>query len=486
MKQVEEKYVKLIEPSLKDARMRKQQNVNINYFFLDPKYLNLGLGKYYLLKTYGCQGNLADSEKIAGILEKMGFEKATTELQADLVLFNTCAIRENAEERVYGELGRFQKFKKKKPNMILGLCGCMPQEEKTIVKLKKQFPQINIIFGTHNIASLPEYIYDVLNCQKKVVDVKSIEGDIYENIPSVRDHPKKAWVNIMYGCDEFCTYCIVPYTRGKERSRRPNDIIEEVEKLAQDGYVEVTLLGQNVNAYGKDFTDLNYTFANLLTDLSKTSIKRIRFTTSHPRDLDDATIMAMANGQNIMPHLHLPVQSGSNEVLKRMNRKYTKEEYLTKIQKLKQAIPDISLTTDIIVAFPGETEEQFQETIELVKEVSYAGAFTFIYSPREGTPAAKYPNSLSEAEKHQRLERLNEVVNEQALKNHQKYENQIVEVLVDGPSKNNANILTGYTKHNMLVNFENKTDNLCQIGDLVQVKIIKAYSWHLFGELIKS
>ena len=336
--------------------------------------------------------------------------------------------------------------------------------------------------ATSSISSLPEYLYDRMIESKRSIEVLSIEGDIYEDLPVKRDHPKKAWVNIMYGCDEFCTYCIVPYTRGKERSRRPEAIIEEVKQLAKDGYIEVTLLGQNVNAYGKDFKDLNYTFANLLEDLHKTDIKRIRYTTSHPRDLDDATIDAMALGGNIMPHLHLPVQSGSDTVLKKMNRKYTKEEYMDKINKLKTKIPNISLTTDIIVAFPGESEEDFQKTIELVKEVGYAGAYTFIYSPREGTPASKYPNPLTEEEKHQRLEALNEVVNEYALKAHKEYENKIVEVLVEGPSKNNDKILTGYTPQNMLVNFEG--DNI-KVGDLVKVKINKAYSWHLFGELLK-
>ena len=480
----ENKYIKEILPSLNDARKRRTSQILIKDFYLDPKYINLGVGKYYMLKTYGCQGNLADSEKIAGILESLGYTKTESELQADFVLFNTCAIRENAEERVYGELGRFQQFKKKKTDMIIGICGCMPQEEKTIVSIKKKFPQINIVFGTHNISSIPEYLYDVINNQKKVIEVLSVEGDIYENIPVIRDHPKKAWVNIMYGCDEFCTYCIVPYTRGTERSRKPEAIIKEVEQLAKDGYIEVTLLGQNVNAYGKDFKDIDYTFANLLRDLNKTSIKRIRYTTSHPRDLDDATIEAMALGGNIMPHLHLPVQSGNNEVLRRMNRKYTKEAYLEKINKLKKAIPDISFTTDIIVAFPGETEEQFLDTVELVKEVGYDGAFTFIYSPREGTPAAKLENLLTDEEKHHRLNTLNSYVNDSALKGHLKYENKVVEVLVEGPSKNNENILTGYTKQNMLVNFEDNRENKCQIGDLVNVKVTKAYSWHLFGEVI--
>lgn len=475
-------YVKLVEPSIKEARMRRNETIDIHHFLMNPKYLNLGVGKKYLLKTYGCQGNLADSEKIAGMLEMMGFEETNNELEATFVLFNTCAIRENAEERVFGELGRLQKYKKQNPDMLIGICGCMPQEEKIITALKEKFPQVDIVFGTHNISSLPEYLYDRMIESKRSIEVLSIEGDIYEDLPVKRDHPKKAWVNIMYGCDEFCTYCIVPYTRGKERSRRPEAIIEEVKQLAKDGYIEVTLLGQNVNAYGKDFKDLNYTFANLLEDLHKTDIKRIRYTTSHPRDLDDATIDAMALGGNIMPHLHLPVQSGSDTVLKKMNRKYTKEEYMDKINKLKTKIPNISLTTDIIVAFPGETEEDFQKTIELVKEVGYAGAYTFIYSPREGTPASKYPNPLTEEEKHQRLEALNEVVNEYALKAHKEYENKIVEVLVEGPSKNNDKILTGYTPQNMLVNFEG--DNI-KVGDLVKVKINKAYSWHLFGELLK-
>lgn len=475
-------YVKLVEPSIKEARMRRNETIDIHHFLMNPKYLNLGAGKKYLLKTYGCQGNLADSEKIAGMLEMMGFEETNNELEATFVLFNTCAIRENAEERVFGELGRLQKYKKQNPDMLIGICGCMPQEEKIITALKEKFPQVDIVFGTHNISSLPEYLYDRMIESKRSIEVLSIEGDIYEDLPVKRDHPKKAWVNIMYGCDEFCTYCIVPYTRGKERSRRPEAIIEEVKQLAKDGYIEVTLLGQNVNAYGKDFKDLNYTFANLLEDLHKTDIKRIRYTTSHPRDLDDATIDAMALGGNIMPHLHLPVQSGSDTVLKKMNRKYTKEEYMDKINKLKTKIPNISLTTDIIVAFPGESEEDFQKTIELVKEVGYAGAYTFIYSPREGTPASKYPNPLTEEEKHQRLEALNEVVNEYALKAHKEYENKIVEVLVEGPSKNNDKILTGYTPQNMLVNFEG--DNI-KVGDLVKVKINKAYSWHLFGELLK-
>ena len=466
-------------PNLMLARKRLNKITNTYRYQIADELIGIGNFKTYVLKTYGCQGNLADSEKIAGILEQMGFNRVETEEMADVVIFNTCAIRENAENRIYGELGRIKRIKKNKPDMIIGICGCMMQEENTIEYIQKKYPHVDLIFGTHNIANLPEYINYVLN-NKKVIDVKSYEGDIYEDIPVVRDHPYKAWVNIMYGCDEFCTYCIVPYTRGKERSRKPEDIIKEVQDLANLGYQEVTLLGQNVNAYGKDL-GINYTFADLLKDLNKINIPRIRFTTSHPRDFDDATIDAMALGGNIMPHLHLPVQSGNDLVLKRMNRKYTSGEYTEKMNKLKERVPGISITTDIIVAFPGETEEQFQDTVKLVKEIEFEGAYTFIYSPREGTPAATYENLLTEEEKKQRLLALNKVINNYTNKGHKRFESEIVQVLVDGFSKTNEEMLTGYTEHNMLVNFEGSKE---LIGKIVKVKVLKAYTWHLLGELI--
>jgi len=314
-----------------------------------------------------------------------------------------------------------------------------------------------------------------------VIEVFSFEGDIVEDVPVIRDHNKKAWVNIMYGCDEFCTYCIVPYTRGKERSRMPEDIINEVKGLAEEGYLEVTLLGQNVNAYGNDFTNRKYTFANLLEDLSNTDIKRIRFTTSHPRDLDDETIKVMGKGGNIMPHLHLPVQSGSDYILKRMNRKYTKEEYLEKVRKLKETVPGIAITTDIIVAFPGESEEDFNETLDLVSKAEFEGAFTFIYSPREGTPAATYQNDLTEDEKKERLLTLNKHINDGYYKGNKRFEGMVVKVLVDGVSSKNNEILTGYTEHNKVVNF---AGDKSLIGTIVDVKIEKAFSWHLRGKLV--
>lgn len=478
---MEKDYSKYFTPSLNQARKRLGKEVKTIVYELSEQYQKIGQGLKYFIKTYGCQGNLSDTEKIAGIFEQMSFTKALAEEAADIVLFNTCAIRENAENRVYGELGRIQKLKKQKPNLIIGVCGCMPQEEKTMLMLKKRFPHLNLIFGTHNIVDLPSYLYDIFVNEKSVIDVLSIEGHIAEMIPLKRDHEKKAWVNIMYGCDEFCTYCIVPYTRGKERSRRPEAIIDEVKSLIKEGYIEVTLLGQNVNAYGKDLEQLNYTFADLLTDLHLLPIKRIRFTTSHPRDFDDRTIEAMALGGNIMPHLHLPVQSGNNRILQKMNRKYTKEEYVLKMKKLKEKVPGISITTDIIVAFPSETENEFQDTLDLVKEVGFEGAYTFIFSPRDGTPASKYPNDLTEAEKKERLYQLNNLINEYSYQGNLRFEDQVVNVLVEGPSKSKKNILTGYSEHNKLVNF---SGDASLIGQIVPIKIIKAYTWHLAGKLV--
>ncbi len=474
-------YSKYFAPSIKDARKRLNKNTNNIEYNLDDNYIGIGNKRTYVVKTYGCQGNLADSEKISGIMDELGYKEVTEEAEADVIIFNTCAIRDNAEQRVFGELGRLKGLKKANPNLLIVLCGCMPQEEATVERVRKTYDQVDIMFGTHNIHKLPEYLNDAYLSKERIIEVMSFEGDIIENIPTKRVHKTKAWVNIMYGCDEFCTYCIVPYTRGKERSRLPQDIIDEVNRLHEEGYLEVTLLGQNVNAYGKDFIDRNYTFSNLLDDLNKTEMKRIRFTTSHPRDLDDATIEVMAKRGNIMPHLHLPVQSGSNEILKKMNRKYTKESYLEKINKLKKLIPDISITTDIIVGFPGETDEDFKQTLELVNEAGFEGAFTFIFSPREGTPASKFEDNTSDEVKKERLLELNKLINEGFARGNKRFEGEIVEVLVEGTSSKNEKVLTGYTLHNKVVNFEG---DLNLIGKLVNVKIEKAYSWHLKGVII--
>ncbi|HEY8444489.1 MAG TPA: tRNA (N6-isopentenyl adenosine(37)-C2)-methylthiotransferase MiaB [Bacilli bacterium] len=473
-------YSKYFAPSLKDARKRLSKETRNIQYQIDENVIGIGNNKTYMIKTYGCQGNLADSEKIAGIMDELGFKEVETEDQADVIFFNTCAIRDNAEQRVFGELGRLKGLKKKDPNKLIVVCGCMPQEEATVEKIKNKYNQVDIVFGTHNIHRLPEYLNEAYLSKERILEVFSFEGDIIENIPQKRVHKSSAWVNIMYGCDEFCTYCIVPYTRGKERSRRPEDIIEEVQKLVQEGYKEVTLLGQNVNAYGKDFMDLNYTFADLLADLQKIDIKRVRFTTSHPRDLDDRTIEVMAKGINIMPHLHLPVQSGSNRILKLMNRKYTKESYLEKIKKLKELIPDISITTDIIVGFPGETEEDFNETLSLVNEANFEGAYTFIFSPREGTPASKFVDETPKEVKKERLLRLNKLINEGFARGNKRFVGETVDVLVVGTSDKDENVLTGYTPHNKLVNFVGSKD---LIGKIVPVKIEKAYTWHLKGIL---
>ena len=467
-------------PDLKKARKRTGEKTLELEFNLDEKYSHIGDGKKYNVITFGCQGNEADSEVMSGILEMMGFTNAPKE-DADVLIINTCAIRENAEDRFYGTIGGLKALKMKKKDMIICICGCMAQEEKTITKILDKYPQIDVVFGTHNIHMLPEYIFRAQNTNNRIIEVYSTEGNIVEKLPHTRLSKKKAWVNIMFGCDEFCTYCIVPYTRGKERSRRPQDIIKEVEGLVKDGYLEVTLLGQNVNAYGKDFKDIDYTFSNLLLDLSDTGIKRIRYTTSHPRDLDENTMLAMRR-ENIMPHLHLPVQSGSNTILKRMNRKYTHEEYMDKVKKLKELNPGISITTDIIVGFPGETEEDFLDTLKLCEEADYEGAFTFIYSPREGTPAAKYENQIDEKVAHDRLDRLHDVINAGYLKGNKRFEGKVVKVLVDGTSKNDSNILCGYSEHNKLVNFKGDKNH---IGSIVNVKIIEAKTWFLIGEEVE-
>jgi len=472
------KYQGYLFPSLKEARKRTINQIKKIEYNLPDNLQGLGKDRNYLIKTYGCQANLADSEKMSGLLEALGYNQVDNEKEADIIILNTCAIRENAENRVFGELGRLKILKTFNPEILIVLCGCMPQEENVVHKVLAKYPQVDIVFGTHNLHLLGEYIYNAYFSKEKVVRVFSKEGEIIEGVPIKRETPQKAWVNIMYGCNEFCSYCIVPYTRGQERSRSRLDIIKEVESLVQAGCKEITLLGQNVNAYGKDLRGINYTFADLLKDLNKINIPRIRFTTSHPRDLDFQTMEAMALRGNIMPYLHLPVQSGSNIVLKKMNRKYTREEYIEKIRILKRMVPDISITTDIIVGFPGETEEDFKLTLDLIKDVDFEGAYTFIFSPRQGTPASKYEDDIDIETKKRRLQTLNEYVNAGYLKGNKRFENTNVKVLVDGYSGKNKEVLSGYTEHNKLVNFEGK-DHL--IGQIIDVKIVEAFSWHLRG-----
>lgn len=470
----------LFKPKLQDARKRTKNEVQIQSYAIPAALQSIGEGLKYHIQTYGCQGNEADSEKMRGLLESVGYTQTHSESEADLIVLNTCAIRANAENKVFGELGRLKHLKTAKPSLLLAVGGCMPQEEVVVEKILKTYHQVDIVFGTHNLHRLIELIHQALIDRKLVVSVESVEGEIVENVPVIHEHKFKAWVNIMYGCDEFCTYCIVPYTRGKERSRQPEAIIEEIKNLAHKGYQEVTLLGQNVNSYGLDFPDKKYFFADLLRDLSIVDIPRIRFTTSHPKDFSDELITVLSTGKNLMPFIHLPVQSGSNKVLKAMNRKYTHEHYRHLIDKIKAAIPSVSITTDIIVGFPGETVEDFQMTLDLVKYCDFEGAYTFIFSPRTGTPAAGYIDTLTNEEKKQRLYELNELINEGFARGNRRFVNTVQKVLVDGFSKTNKTMLTGYTEHNKLVNFKGDES---LIGKIVSVQIKESRTWSLVGVL---
>ena len=470
-------------PNLKEAKIRTKKEVRIirDEYKLTDSMKTIGEGKKYYLKTYGCQMNVHDSENLKAILEDMSFTESDTMECADIILLNTCAIRENAHNKMFGFLGRVKHLKETKPNIICGICGCMTQEESVVDELKSKYKWVDIIFGTHNIHRLPNILEESINKQKQEIEVFSIEGDVYENIPVKRDSKYKAWVNIMYGCDKFCTYCIVPYTRGKQRSRLPIDILNEVKELVKAGYKEVTLLGQNVNAYGKDL-GIDYTMGNLLEEVAKTGIERVRFVTSHPWDFDDKMIDIIAKYDNIMPYIHLPLQSGSDRILKLMGRRYTKEKYIELFNKIKNKVKNCSITTDIIVAFPGETEEDFNDTLDVVNKCKFDSAFTFIYSPRIGTPGALMKNDLTEEEKNKRLYKLNEVINKHANEKNSEYLNKIVPVLIEGPSEKEGKLM-GYTDTMKLVNV--KCDK-SYIGKIVNVKITSIKTWSLDGEITKE
>lgn len=470
-------------PNLKEARIRTKGETIItrNDYQVPSSMKNIGKNKKYCIYTYGCQMNVHDSENISAIMEEMSYSKCEDMDNADVVILNTCAIRENAHNKVMGMLGRVKHLKETRDDIITVFCGCMAQEEGIAKELKEKYPWVDIVMGTHNIHKLPVYLEESIRTQKQAMEVFSIEGEVYEGLPVKRDSKYKAWVNIMYGCDKFCTYCIVPYTRGKQRSRLPVDIINEVKELVLAGYQEVTLLGQNVNAYGKDL-NIDYGMANLLEDVAKTNIPRVRFVTSHPWDFSLDMIKIIAKHDNIMPYIHLPLQSGSSEILKKMGRRYTKEEYKKLFLEIKEYIPDCSITTDIIVGFPGETKEDFQDTLDLVNELKYDLAYTFIYSPREGTPASVMKDETSMEEKKERLATLNELINKYALLNNQKYLNRTVRVLIEGPSEKDGKLM-GYTDTMKLVNI--KADNK-YIGKIVDVKITGVKTWSLDGELIND
>ncbi|ADK15185.1 tRNA (N6-isopentenyl adenosine(37)-C2)-methylthiotransferase MiaB [Clostridium autoethanogenum] len=438
--------------------------------------------KNFFIETWGCQMNEEDSEKLSGMLKRLGYKRTEDRSSADLIIFNTCCVRENAELKVYGNLGMLKKLKIKNPNLIIAICGCMMQQKDMAKNIIKRFPFVDIIFGTHNAYKFPEYLNRVQQENTSVIEIQDKESGIVEGLPIDRESNVKAFVTITYGCNNFCTYCIVPYVRGRERSRKPEDIEKEIKELISKGYKEITLLGQNVNSYGKTL-EPKVSFSDLLRRINSIDgVERIRFMTSQPKDLTEDVVDAVAECSKVCEQIHLPVQSGSTSLLKKMNRSYSKEGYLNLVKMIREKVPDAAITTDIIVGFPGETEEDFEETLNLAREVQYDSAFTFIYSKRKGTPAYDFEDQIPEDIKHERFNRLVEVINESSARKNKDYEGRTEEILVEGTSKNDNTKLTGRTRSGKLVNFKgNKKD----IGKLVKVQITKATSFSLLGEEIQ-
>ena len=449
----------------------KEKKLDLN---INPIYK----GKKYFLRTYGCQMNVHDSEEIKYYLEALGYEAVLELEKADIVVLNTCAIRENAKDKAFGYLGRCKHLKKENPNLIIAITGCLMQQPKEIEEIHNRHQYIDIIIGTHNLSELPSLIEEANNKKKQNIEVYSNSDIVFENVKYNRDSKISAWINIIYGCDKFCTYCIVPYTRGRERSRKMEEVLEEVKALKEQGYMEITLLGQNVNAYGKDL-NLGYDFATLLENVAKIGIPRIRFVTSHPWNFTDRMVDVIAKYDNIMPYVHLPIQSGSDEILKRMNRKYTIEEYKKLFDQIKKKVKNVAITTDIIVGFPNETDEDFQKTLDIVNYCKFDGAYTFIFSPREGTAAAKMEDKVPMQVKEERLQKLNELVNKYSLESNQKMLGKTLDVLVVGLSEKDSNKVYGYTETMKLVNIVGNKD---LIGKIVPVKITDAKSFSLDGE----
>ena len=469
-----------MQDNLKD-RIQEQQE------YIDKvNKINLGKNLKYIVLTMGCQLNENDSEKISGMIEEMGYTRTDKIEEADLIAFNTCCVRENAEDRLFGKLGEVKKYKEEK-GTIIAIGGCMMQEKHMVEKLKKSYPFFDIVFGPHTLYKFPEDVYNTLTTRKKIEDILDIDGEIIEGLPIRRDDKIKASVAIMNGCNNFCTYCIVPYVRGRERSRKAEDIIKEIEDLAQEGYKEITLLGQNVNSYmrverekGEDVGQID-SFAKLLRKVNEIpGIERIRFISPHPKDFTDDVIEAIRDCDKVCKIIHLPLQAGSSKVLKDMNRKYTKEQYLQLVEKMKNKIPNVAFSTDIIVGFPGETEEDFEDTLDVVEKVCFEQVFMFIYSRRVGTPADKMENQVPEEIKHERFNRLKELVESQIELNNKKFVGTKQKVLVEGKSKTNENMLTGRTDKNKVVNFEGP-DEL--IGKMVDLKIASEHMWYLKGEI---
>lgn len=431
-----------------------------------------------LTETYGCQQNENDTERIRGMLAEAGFEFTEDQNEADVIIYNTCAVRENAEQKVFGRLGILKHMKEERRDVVIGLCGCMVQQPHITEKIRKIHPQVNLIFGTHELYRMPELLHTAMHRKKAVVSIADSDGRIAESVPMLRDYTQKAWVSVMYGCNNFCSYCIVPYVRGRERSREPEKVLEEVRELVANGCSEISLLGQNVNSYGKDL-ERDIDFADLIRMVNDVEgVKRIRFMTSHPKDFSDRLLEAMRDCDKVCKQLHLPFQAGSDRVLKEMNRHYTKEEYIAKIEKAKAAIPGISLSTDIIVGFPTETNEDFQETLDVLRRVEFDNIFSFIYSRREGTPAAKMDFVLSEDEIHKNFDELLRVQNEISKRKNDAYVGRIEEVLVDGASKTDENVLSGRCDSSKIVNFKGDKS---LVGKYVKVRITESHTWSLNG-----
>ena len=466
--------------SLPDLGKARNRRLDISERAYNHEIKNFGNGKTYHVRTYGCQGNVRDGEHMAGLLEAMGYTFEEEAEKADVLLLNTCAIREGSEDKIWGYVGKIATVKKQRPDMIFGICGCMPQEEKVIENILSKYHHVDIVFGTHNIDKLPTLVKDASLEKDTIVYVSSDNAEVIENLPSKRTSDVKAFVNVMFGCDNFCSYCIVPYTRGKERSRSSEEILKEVNNLIERGYKEITLVGQNVNDYGLDRKD-DVKFPRLLELVAQTNIARVRFTTSNPWNFCDETIDMIAKYENIMPHVHLPMQAGSDEILKRMKRQNTKQDYLDLYNKLKSKVEGISITTDIIVGFPGETRKDFEETLDLVRKCQFDGAFHFVFSPREGTPAALFEATESYDTYLAWLQELMDEVNIMTKDNNIKWEGNTVEVLVEGPSKKNKDVWSGYTPHGKLVNFTGGKD---LVGKLVNVKVLSGKSYTLDGEFL--
>ena len=471
-------------PDMKKARSRVKKSEILQASREVPALVaEYGEGRKYFIKTFGCQGNVRDAEVLGGFLELAGMTKAVKEEEADVVLINTCAVRENAEEKVYGEIGKFKAKHYADPeHFILGVCGCMMQQEGVAEKIMHSYPYVNLIFGTHNIPEILNLIDAHLKRKKDLVSIVSGEGNVFENLPSTRLDNIKAFVNISYGCDKFCTYCIVPYTRGRERSRPLKDIVEECRGLVEEGFQEITLLGENVNSYGKDFHD-GTNFATCLRQVAETGIPRLRFMTSHPWDFSSDMLEVIASHPNIMKCIHLPLQSGNDEILAQMGRRYTRQKYLDLVKEIREKIPGCAITTDSIVGFPNENEEQFNDTLTLCEEVKYDAAFTFLYSPRQGTPAAAMKDNVPDSVKHERFNRLLKVIEAGVMSHSKEMVGKTYSVLVDGPSKKDPKMLSGYTESGKLINFAGPA---ALKGAIVSVKVIEDRAFSMIGELTED